>query len=334
MDSNRYFFCFPRGGLSDVSNVIWFCFNYCKKYSRILVIDTRYLISFGDDIRKYFIFKDDPIIYTGDLNSIYDIFNNSYKTYFPLKLTTENIKNIKRDINLSYNSDYKIDNISLTIDLDKDYPHNIITYSNCRGCGNILNFFSMISHVSDIIMKPFIQRYEILPKDYISAHVRYSDRKSDINTFIEDNNEVFKNNKIFLATDSYHILQKFINIYGDENICSFSNLQHDKQNSETDKPLHFRKKDNIQEFIIDCVCDMFLLCYGKEYYYSNSNSGYSKNVSYIRDNIEELNRITRNNIGIEELYICKNIFDKLNFNMNYFFILFMFISVVIIMLIK
>jgi len=320
MDSNRYFFCFPRGGLSDITNVIWICFNYCKKYSRILVIDTRYLISFEDDIRKYFIFKDDPVIYTYDLDSIYDIFNNEYKSYFPLKLTTENIKNIKRDINQVYNSVYKIGDVSLTIDLGKDYTHDIISYSNCSGDGNILNFFSMISHASNIIMKPFIKRYKILPKDYISVHVRYSDRKSDINTFIEDNNEVFKRNKIFLATDSYDILQKFINLYGDENIYSFSNLQHYKQNSEPDKPLHFRKKDNIQEFIIDCVCDMFLLSYGKEYYYSTIKSGYSKNVSYIRDNMEELNRITKENI--------------FNFNMNYIFILLFVHATIIIMLIK
>ena len=49
MKNLRYFFCFPQGGFNDFCEIIWISLEYCKKFNRILVIDTRFIITFKDD---------------------------------------------------------------------------------------------------------------------------------------------------------------------------------------------------------------------------------------------------------------------------------------------
>ena len=46
MKNLRYFFCFPQGGFNDFCQIIWNCLEYCINFNRILVIDTRYIITF------------------------------------------------------------------------------------------------------------------------------------------------------------------------------------------------------------------------------------------------------------------------------------------------
>jgi len=71
MKKLSYFFCFPQGGFNDFCEIIWSSFDYCKKFDRILVIDTRYIVTFKDDFRNYIIIND-PLVYTGDIDILFD----------------------------------------------------------------------------------------------------------------------------------------------------------------------------------------------------------------------------------------------------------------------
>ena len=66
----KYMYCIPEGGFNTICQIIWKCYEYCLKYNRILVIDTRYVSSFRDDIRKYFIFTLHQI-FDGDIDRCY-----------------------------------------------------------------------------------------------------------------------------------------------------------------------------------------------------------------------------------------------------------------------
>ena len=63
----RYMFCFPQGGFNDFCQIIWNCLEYCKNFNRILVIDTRYIITFKDDFRK---FKEMKEFLTGEQKTV------------------------------------------------------------------------------------------------------------------------------------------------------------------------------------------------------------------------------------------------------------------------
>ena len=51
----KYMYVFPEGGFNNICQIIWKCYEYSLKYNRKLVIDTRYICTFRDDIRKNYL---------------------------------------------------------------------------------------------------------------------------------------------------------------------------------------------------------------------------------------------------------------------------------------
>ena len=62
----KYFICIPRGGISDILNVINFCLEYSIKYNRILIIHPNKDSWIQDELIKYIQF-DHPSIYNGNV---------------------------------------------------------------------------------------------------------------------------------------------------------------------------------------------------------------------------------------------------------------------------
>jgi len=278
----KYFILSPRGGFNDMCNVIWQCYKYCVKYGRILVIDTRYGIEFQDDIKNYLIFSD-PTIYMGDMDRLYNQLQNEdgYPSKFYPSLFKDAIGNRV--------CVYKVGDLKIRVNLSKDYKENVIFHINCgRGNGIEHVFKKLISGFTPIVMNELHNRFNSLPSDYISIHVRNTDYKSNVPYFMKINDVNFRDKDIFIATDDINTINVFKTRYGNSKIRTFSNLSK----SEDAEGLHFSVRKNNQMFIVDLICDFVLLCYGKEYYHSNKKSGFSKNVHLFRKDMSGLGVVT------------------------------------------
>lgn len=79
-------------------------------------------------------------------------------------------------------------------------------------------------------------------------------------------------------------------LYG-SNLFNFSNIPNTKH-INPNANIHYHHGDVPHEqFIIDCIVDILLLASGNEYYYSSSQSGYSRLALYLFENKHILNKI-------------------------------------------
>lgn len=290
----KYLFTIPQGGFSNICHIIWICYEYCKKYKRTLVIDTRYVSTFRDDIRKYLIFHSDSI-FTGDIDDLFTTLKN--KPMYPGQLAKvfqrEEYSSVIRKLKftkMGYMFKVSDDNtVNFKIDLNKEYSEDLIFFSNCGGGKGLKELFEMVDFSTSL--KTYINnRFKCLPNGYISIHIRHTDRKSYIAEFLKVNEAHFKNKDIFIASDNYECINMIKDIYKTR-VYRFANIP-DIQG----KPIHENNvKLKIDEFILDCISDMILLCFGNKFYYSCHESGYSKNVTILRETgIEILKRLLKN----------------------------------------
>lgn len=285
----KYMYVFPEGGFNNICQIIWKCYEYSLKYNRTLVIDTRYICTFRDDIRKYLIFTL-PNVFDGDIDILFNSLKNT-STFYPKEL-----KDVFTDDKINYKTivsqfkftkkGYLYNDINLTINLNKDYEEDIIFYAQCKGGNGILNIFKNVklyNKLKDVIKN----RISKLPKDYVSIHIRNTDRVSNMKEFIKNNHSNFVGRNLFVASDNLNSIKQMKTLY--KNVYSFSNIP-----DIGNKAIHANNWNlNKEEFIIDCIADIFLLCYGKEYYFSCIESGYSKNIILLRDNIDILNNLIK-----------------------------------------
>ena len=133
---------------------------------------------------------------------------------------------------------------------------------------------------SDFIIKDYHKRLAVLPKDYISFHIRNTDYKSDFSGFIEIHKEKMLSSPFFLASDNQNNIDTIKSEFG-SNVYTFS------KGSSNGFPLHFlegKSEEYKKQNIIDNICDLLLLAGGKEIYYSQQCSGYSKLAVYLQNN--------------------------------------------------
>jgi hypothetical protein len=275
----QYLICFTMDGFNDMLSEIDRCYNYCLKYNRTLVIDSS-RNWFKEDIRDYINFNS-PIIYKGSNDELYDVLNEG--TVYP-----EFIKGAIKTFMAKKGAYYKYYSDGLLIDSDLDSDCDAITkiyVHSGRSPHNILSICSFTPRVLNV----FRERYNRLPKDYISIHIRNTDLRSNVNKFIETYRSELEGKPIFLATDNAETILKFKEIF-DKNIYSFANVP-----DNNGKNIH----DNhdsvpIREFNIDCIVDILLLAAGSKLYLSimvimtdwRCMSGYGNLAKEIHENKE------------------------------------------------
>jgi hypothetical protein len=282
----RYLICFIVDGFNDILSEIDRCYNYCLKYNRILVIDSS-KNWFKEDIREYINF-DSPIIYKGSNDELYEILNKN--TIYPefLKDAIKRFNPIRNTNNCSYYANRRLIDSNLNSDcsaVTKVYieagrsPHNIL---------NICSF-------NPFVLNIFRERYDKLPKDYISVHIRNTDLKSNVDDFLNKYKEELVDKSIFLATDHAPTILKFKEIFG-SNIYSFANVP-----DNNGKNIHENHElIPTRQFNIDCLTDLLLLAAGSKLYLSimtdkdgwRSISGYANLALEIHKNKKLFSKLT------------------------------------------
>lgn len=278
----KYLICIPRGGINNMLSRIDLCYTHCLKYGRILVIDSS-KSWFKDDIRDYINFNS-PIIYKDNLNELYDKLNNE-STYPPeFKGELNNINNFKYSkAGYTYN-DKIIDN-----DLFNDYSETVKVHLSC-GDGNPINLMKICSF-KPIILNVFRERYNQLPKDYISVHIRNTDKKSNIGKFLEKYKNKIKDKPIFLGTDHAPTINNFRELFG-SNIYSFANIPDNNGMN-----IHYNHSlVPTNEFNVDCLVDLLLLAAGAVLYLSHvikyNESGYGRLAMTIHNDKDLFRQLT------------------------------------------
>jgi hypothetical protein len=282
-EQNKYLVCFLQAGINDMLSRILDCYNYCLKYNRILVIDSSHNW-FKEDIRDYINFNS-PIIYKGDLNKLYDRLNK--ETTYPPEF--KGILNIRFNFKWALSVNYTYKNKIIDSDLSRDYIETVKIYV---ACGNIrpINLFKICSF-KPFVLDVFRERYNKLPKDYISIHIRNTDKLTNVDDFLNKYKEEITGKSIFLATDHAPTILKFKEIFG-SNLYSFATIP-----DNNGKSIHNNHGSvPIRQFNIDCLVDLLLLASGSKIYLSyivnHYQSGYGQLALDLHNNKGLLRRLT------------------------------------------
>jgi len=249
------------------------CYNYCLKYKRILVLDSS-TNWFKEDIRDYIEF-DSPVFYKGPLDILYSKLNN--KTTYP-EFLKRNLKN------------FKFNNIFTNMNLNCNYEETVCIY--LKGGGGILSIDLLNRCMfKSIIVNVFRERFNKLPKNYISVHIRNTDKISNVDTFLQSYKNELIGQPMFLGTDHAPTILKFKEIFG-EHIYCFSKIP-----DNNGKNIHENHSlIPTREFNIDCFVDLLLLASGSKLYISNVinhyQSGYGTLAMNLHKNKELLARLT------------------------------------------
>lgn len=257
---SKFIICKPRGGMIDILSLIIMSLKYAVKFNRILIIDTRKSLHFKDGFFKYFNTQNKNIY----INNIDDLYNKLYLT--------------KKWINYAHFDPFI--HFNKTINLNMKYIDNVLLFGNdnitIKLDKDIIYFFNNFC-INKIILDNFQNKLSLLPKDYISVHIRNTDYKSNVDLFIKKNYEIFNNNEIFLATDDINSIKKFKNKF--KNIYSFAKFTEStkKYYNRTNGGIHFIIRNNIEHenFNIDTFTDFLLLANSKEFFFSCNISGFS-----------------------------------------------------------
>ena len=282
-DKSKYIVCYPVGGFCDMLNIINRCLDYAIKYNRILMIDTVNRTWFQHDIYKYITFTHKNIY-----NKLSRQLFNTASMYPP---AFKNILN--REFTIVDKTDYKnfkkyevytsLGN-EINTDLSLEYKEDVLFYSG--GGGGIPFTLIKYVHFNKIVLDEYYKRLNILPKKYTSFHIRNTDYKSDVKTFLEKHHNILTNNSCFIATDDITTRDEIKKKYG-ANIYYFSDIPKVENGGIHLNPI----KIDHTTFIIECIVDILLLASANEYYYATAQSGYSKFALYLFTNKNILNSL-------------------------------------------
>ena len=279
---NKYIICYPLGGISDMFNIMNNCLKYAINNNRMLIINTSG-DWFRDNIYKFIEFTH---------NNIYK--QDTYDQIYNLSVYPPTLNNMLGS-NMSFwwvpgGIINALTNEKLTTDLSQKYDEDVVIYSNCGNTGDNPLLLLENMYFKNIITDVYNERLSKLPKNYTSIHIRNTDIQSDVVGFLEKHNNILKDKMIFLASDDIDTIKKYKELYG-SNLFNFSNMPNTKH-IRPNANIHYHHVDVPHEqFIIECMVDLLLLASGDEYYYSSSESGYSKLALVLFENKNLLNKI-------------------------------------------
>ena len=259
----------PKGGLNDMLSVIDKCLRYCIKHERLLIINTRRSFWFLHDIHEYIEFVH-PNIYKGDLDTIFATLN-TLESYPPGTRGKHPITDVYYDKNICFRS--TIDKIDISPDLGISYEEDVVVYSHCGG--GIPTTLLPTMKFKPVVVANFIEKFQRLPSDYTSVHIRNTDYVSDLDTFLEENHRLLTQAPFFLASDNATTIETILEKY--LHVLTFSAIP----NTIDGCNIHERQHENQETFILDCITDILLLASAKTYIYSSKESGYSKLAGYL-----------------------------------------------------
>lgn len=275
----RYLICFPQGGINDMWSRIQMCISYCLHQNRMLVLDTT-KNWFRHDWRTYFAIPHD-IVYQGHTSDF--ITHLLTKDVYPPELRNRTYESLPDAVWIRHGR-MEMDGIMVSTSLLVPYAQEVVVYADCGSSLHINSMLSMLTF-SDELKLEYQRRRSLLPPQYLAVHIRNTDHKSDLDTFLAKHDSLFRKHDIFVATDHHDSLIRMKTLYG-AHIHSFANLPqlpygvniHESKQSQALRTT----RDQHHAFLIDMFLDFLLLASGSQYIASTEKSGFSRSVHELR----------------------------------------------------
>jgi hypothetical protein len=224
---------------------------------RTVVVDTAYTnaIYFRDKFSHYFSSRqerlilslDDQAISLNELNVFPEVLQGRLDSY---NFESQEIKNSKRRLRVDILTGQPI-----TFDFTRDYPHTLLVHHQAGG-GRLSHSSLLRLSLKNSLVDELISRIDRIGGSWIGVHIRNTDYSTDYQSLI-DLLKKSSPKRIFLATDSLEVKQRFESEFSNEKVYSFS-----QQLSVDGKPLH-RLTDldetNTALKNIDAILDLVML---------------------------------------------------------------------------
>ncbi|MDR2099243.1 MAG: hypothetical protein LBP40_00250 [Campylobacteraceae bacterium] len=257
--------CRPHGGFNDMLVRITKCYEYAKKYNRILYIDTR-RSGFLDDFDKYFSASEEIFLNASCLLSLTNV----------SKSDNEKLKII---VNSAFNT-------QAVFDFSKDCEEQILVYEESGGGDDGIFAFEWLL-LKDDVKKRITDIIKPLGK-YDAIHVRHSDYKTNYKKFFADINDKL-GDKIVLCTDSFEC-QTYAKEFWGEKLHIVTSIPDTKG-----KPLHMNEKLDRFQTNLDALTDLFVLACSQNLYFTMMKKGWISGFGNLAKSLHErqylLNRL-------------------------------------------
>lgn len=286
--SEKFLIYFQVAGLNDTLCQINRCLKYCKQYTRKLIIDTENGLM-KEPIQKYINFDDSIVVKCCDINLwLKDHSDNTIYPQFLSKVICEPDKWTDMCLKLNANNNGNIE-------LDRDYSEQIIVVAKWGGGDGIELLKNCSMQIS--IIEEFNNRYNKIPKPYIGVHIRNTDKKSNVQEFLNKYGEYLKDKQVFLATDNYELINTFKSLFNN-NLHSFSKIP-----KIYSRGIHYHNNlQNKEQNNIDMFVDLLLLAASNEFLWSNVLNHYQSGYTLLALDIHK-------NRSVLDKLLCKKEFS-------------------------
>lgn len=257
---SKYVLCVPRGGLNDTLCQIQRCWEYCERFKRTLLIDTK----------KSGIFLEFSNFFIDKKNTNFRFEVPSDLICFLNKMDCQ-ISEVDGKID-TYLTEYKFGNyvlentdINLSFDFHKEYSQSLLIHEQCGGGILSLNLLSNLGLSNKVSQR--LQNY-LIDGDYDSIHVRNTDYKTDYWKLFYRIKPEICHKKVLVCSDDINVIQCSKLFFSDsEIIVGTSNIF-----AMDGRPLHRQ----INEYTDDekrllsenAIIDLILIAKSKKIHYS------------------------------------------------------------------
>ncbi|CAH0997920.1 hypothetical protein EMA8858_04055 [Emticicia aquatica] len=284
--------CIPRGcGLNDILCRVGFSLEYCQKYNRTLIIDTR-IAGLWDDFSNYFIKNNDDldIIERADNQTLkqlnllscypnerqgkiefiyYDFYCNQKTNHIKnsfIRKTTLFLELFRLYISVPNTSIYQkllliFDSIkfkkSKNILANNDScDADVILHHQSGGGVTSLNTLKFFKFTKDL-KEHLLEKMQECGDDYFAIHVRNTDYKSNYKAYFDTIKDIVAGKKLLICSDDVEAINYAKFFFDTADVFSFSHIE-----KRDGKPLHKsswnktpdEKKRINYDMFVDLVC--------------------------------------------------------------------------------
>ncbi len=251
--SERLLLCRPQGGFNDMLCQIERCCQYAEVTSRTVIVDTAYAHSdyFKDNFSRYFTSKQKRLVLSlegqaTDLDAM-----QVYPTFLQGRVTSYKVHH-----------DSKIDafcdstsGLALTFDFTRDHASPLLVHQQAGG-GSLSQWTLLRLSLDRSLVDQLLARIHTMGGPWIGVHVRNTDYSTDYESLLQDLKKGSAK-RIFLATDSLQVKERFQSEFKNTTVFSFS-----RRLSADAKPLHeMRDMDDADVLASnsDAILDLLML---------------------------------------------------------------------------
>lgn len=203
----KYLLCRPRGGLNDSLNQIELCWRYAEKHSRVLIIDTEYLVSTGISVQfsKLFVAgeRNENVLFNlspallENLNEL-----NTFPNSCQGRLSSYKSKWVAEFSNL-VDSDT---GVQLSFDFDKSYEEDLLVHDQLGGGLIGIHCLARLKLNDQFRMDVINLLAPLVEKKYLAINVRHTDYQTDYKRCFNEVYEKSINQSLLICSDSCEVI--------------------------------------------------------------------------------------------------------------------------------